>query len=133
MYTWQHLTISLVMSYALVAYLSLDIQTGITWIIIGCVFGTLIDLDHFLYNIMTRGGKAVKIILKEMYTPQELWKSIHTGGKLSFPSYSRSIFHVLTSLLAYLLTLNLFPQYHLIVGITLLTHQICDIDLKWFK
>ncbi|MEM5829528.1 MAG: hypothetical protein QW040_02410 [Candidatus Aenigmatarchaeota archaeon] len=69
MYLWQHTAESLAISYIIVAYLGLDIQSGIFWIVLGVTSGTLIDLDHLLYSIMTRGKKAVKIILREKYMP----------------------------------------------------------------
>lgn len=133
MYIWQHAAISLIISYIVVAYLGLDIKNGIVWIIIGLSSGTLIDLDHLLYSIMTRGKSAIKIILKEKYSPNKLLSEFNKGGKLYYPSWSRSFFHLIISMLVYSLSLNLFPQYSLIVGINLLIHQICDIDIGWFK
>ncbi|MEM5854851.1 MAG: hypothetical protein QW472_00825 [Candidatus Aenigmatarchaeota archaeon] len=133
MYLWQHAAVSLVISYVVVAYLGLDIQTGMFWIVLGVICGTLIDLDHFLYSVMVRGKSAMKIILREKYMPSKLFAEFYEGGKLHYPSRSRTIFHAIISLLVYSLTLNLFPQYSLIVGINLLAHQICDIDVRWFK
>jgi hypothetical protein len=133
MYLWQHAAISLVISYIIVAYLGLDIQSGIVWIVFGVISGTLIDLDHLLYSVMTRGKSAIKTILREKYMPHKLFAEFYKGGKLFYPSWSRAIFHAITSLLVYSLTLNLFPQYSLIVGINLLAHQICDIELSWFR
>ncbi|MEM5834565.1 MAG: hypothetical protein QXQ69_01820 [Candidatus Aenigmatarchaeota archaeon] len=133
MYFWQHTAISLVISYIVTAYLGLDIQNGIIWIILGVISGTLIDLDHLLYSLMTRGKSTIKIILREKYMPSKLFAEFYKDGKLNYPSWSRTIFHAIISLLIYSLTLNLFPQYSLIVGINLLVHQICDIELGWFK
>ncbi|MEM7821454.1 MAG: hypothetical protein QXX38_01405 [Candidatus Aenigmatarchaeota archaeon] len=133
MYLWQHAAISMVVSYILVTYLGLDIQNGIIWIIVGVIFGTLIDLDHLLYSIMTRGKSAIKIILREKYMPSKLFSEFYKEGKLYYPSWSRSAFHAIISLLVYSLTLNLFPSYSLIIGINLLIHQICDIEASWFK
>lgn len=133
MYIWQHAAISLIISYIVVAYLGLDIQNGIVWIIIGVSSGTLIDLDHLLYSIMTRGKSAIKIILKEKYSPNKLLSEFSKGGKLYYPAWSRSFFHLIISLLVYSLSLNFFPQYSLIIGINLLIHQICDIDIRWLK
>lgn len=126
MQPWWHFAISLTVSYILVASLSLDITTGINWIIVGCVFGTLIDFDHIIFSLVTK-RKAAKIILRDMFIPRKLIKDFKFKHPLFISPIKMRIFQIFTSLTLLSITLYILPSYYLLVGIVLLVHNISDI------
>lgn len=133
MLPWWHLATSLIVSYVVVAYLGLDIFTGISWIIVGCVFGTFIDLDHILYVFLFYRKKRWLYIKKRITYPKELIKEFQEKGALHFHSYRRMILHIMTMFCGYMISLYLFPSYSLIIGLVFITHLILDIDPRWLK
>lgn len=132
MLPWWHLALSLIISYILVASLGLNISTGIKWIIVGCIFGTLIDLDHLLYASLVYGKEGLKYI-KGITHPKELIKEFQEKGVLYFHAWRRIILHTITMFSIYALSLYLFPSYSLIIGLVLIAHLICDVEPRWLK
>jgi len=133
MMPWWHLAASLVISYILVASLGLDIVTGISWIIVGCIFGTFIDLDHVLYAILIYKKKAGPIIRKGIVDPKGLIDDFSKKRILSILAWKRLIFHFFTMLAVYTISLYVFPSYSLVIGIVFISHLILDIDPRWLK
>ncbi len=133
MLPWWHLAISLLVSYILVASLSLDMETGIKWIIAGCVFGTFIDLDHLPYAFFVFKRKAFKVIKKGIIHPKGLIKEFEGKGSLDFHAWRRMILHAITMSLVYTISLYIFPNYSLVIGVVFLVHLICDINPRWLK
>ena len=133
MMPWWHLAASLIVSYILVASLGLDIATGISWIIVGCFFGTFIDVDHVLYAILIYKKKAWPIIHKGIVDPRGLINDFRTGGVLSMLAWKRLIFHLFTMMAIYMLSLYLFPSYSLVIGIAFICHLAMDMDYRWLK
>jgi len=130
---WWHLAVSLIISYILVASLGLDISTGIKWIIVGCIFGTFIDLDHILYAFLVYRKKGWKYIKRGILRPKELIKEFQEKGILHFHAWRRMILHTITMLSIYALSLYLFPSYSLIIGLVFIAHLILDIEPRWLK
>lgn len=130
---WWHFTISLIISYILVSYFSLNTTTGIKWIIVGCIAGTFIDLDHLLYAYLAYKKKAKQIILKGIENPEELMEEFRKKGVLHYHASRRLILHAFIMLTIYTLSLYAFPSYSLVIGINFLVHLICDLDPRWLK
>jgi len=133
MMPWWHLAASLIVSYILVASLGLDIVTGITWIAVGCFFGTFIDLDHVVYAILIFKKKARPIIYKGIVDPKGLIDDFGKKRILSILAWKRLIFHLFTMLTIYTISLYLFPSYSLVIGVVFISHLILDIDPRWLK
>ncbi|MDI6798824.1 MAG: hypothetical protein QMD12_02395 [Candidatus Aenigmarchaeota archaeon] len=133
MLPWWHLASSLIVSYILVASLGLDIVTGIKWIIVGCLFGTFIDLDHVLYALLVYGKEGWKYIKKDIIHPKELIKEFQEKGILHFHAWRRMILHTTTMFSTYMISLYVFPSYSLVIGLVYLVHLIFDIELRWLK
>lgn len=133
MMPWWHLALSLIVSYMLVASLGLDIVTGIKWIIVGCIFGTFIDLDHVLYVLLVYGKKGWKYIKKGIIHPKELIAEFEKSGTLHFHAWRRMILHTITMLSTYIISLYIFPSYSLVIGIVYIVHLILDIEPRWLK
>jgi len=121
-----HFAISLLVSYILVVFHSLDFKTSIIWIIIGCFVGTLIDIDHIILSLLTEKDNK-KILLKNFFNPRKLIKYFEFGGMLFISPVKVKIFQTFTSFLVFTLTFFFFPQYYLIVGVVLLVHNISDL------
>jgi hypothetical protein len=133
MLPWWHFAISLLISYTIVASLNLDVGTGIAWIVVGCITGTLIDIDHVLYAFLVFKGRAWKVIHKGVVDPKGLLREFESKGKLHYHARRRMIVHTLTMLGTYLLSLNLFPSYSLVIGVSYLAHLVLDIEPRWLK
>lgn len=133
MMPWWHLVASLIISYILVASLGLDIATGMIWIAVGILFGTLIDLDHILYAILIYKRDAGKLIWKGMVDPRGLINDFRRRGTLSMLAWKRLVFHLFSMLAVYAISLYSFPSYSLVIGIVFISHLILDIDPRWLK
>jgi len=133
MMPWWHLAASLIISYVLVASLGLDITAGIKWIIVGCFFGTFIDVDHVLYAILIFKKDAWSIIRKGIIDPRGLINDFTKEGVLKFHAGRRTILHLITMLTVYVISLYLFPSYSLVIGIVFISHLILDIEPRWLK
>jgi len=131
MMPWWHLTASLIISYVLVASLGLEFYHGLELIIVGCVAGTLIDLDHLLYAFLTFRERAWEYIEKGLFDPKGLMEEFRKGGRLYFHAWRRMILHCITMLSIYAISLNFFPSYSLVIGITFIVHLIMDIEPRW--
>lgn len=133
MLPWWHLAISLILSYILVASLSLDINTGISWIIVGCAFGTLIDLDHVLYVVLFYKGDVKEIVRRGITDPKGLMREFQEKGTLHFHGWRRMIFHTITMLSTYTISLYISSSYSLVIGLVFIAHLILDIKPRWLK
>ena len=133
MMPWWHFAISLLVSYILISYLSLDVTTGIKWIIVGCIAGTFIDLDHFLYAYLAYKKKAKQIILRGIEDPQGLMEEFREKGILHYHASRRLILHAVIMLSVYSISLYAFPSYSLVIGINFLVHLVCDLEPRWLK
>ena len=130
---WWHLAASLIISYILVASLGLDIETGASWIAVGTLFGTLIDLDHIVYAILVYKRDAGKIIRKGIVDPRGLINSFRRKGTLSKLAWKRFAFHLFSMLAVYAISLYSFPSYSLVIGIVFISHLVLDINPRWLK
>lgn len=133
MMPWWHLAASLIVSYALVASIGLDIPAGISWIAVGSFFGTFIDLDHVLYAILIYKKRAWPIIHKGIINPRGLINDFRKGGTLPMLVWRRFIFHLFTMLAVYVISLYLFSSYSLVIGIVFISHLVLDIKPGWLK
>jgi len=131
MLPWWHLSISLIVSYSLAALLGLDFFTGLSWIIVGCIAGTFIDLDHFLYALLAFDDKWFKYIKAGIENPKGLMKKFQQKGTLASHAHKRMILHSITMLSVYSLSLYAFPSYSLVIGLVFVVHLIMDIEPRW--
>jgi len=131
MLPWWHLATSLIISYSLVALLGLDFATGLKWIYVGCIAGTLIDLDHLLYAFLEFREKALTYIKNGILNPTGLIKDFYLKGSLKHHAYRRLILHTFTMLGSYSFTLYAFSSYSLIVGLMFIVHLLLDIEPRW--
>ena len=130
MLPWIHATISLMAMYFLVSYLSIPLQMGIKWIIVGILFGTLIDLDHIIY-LFLKSGKNKKVMMKYIFRPKKLFNEMWSG-KLVMRTIERTLLHVVTMLFTFLLAFIFLKVYLIPIGVSLLIHLICDLpDLRF--
>ena len=128
---WWHLTASLIISYALVASLGLEFYHGLELIIVGCVAGTLIDLDHLLYAFLTFRERAWEYIEKGLFDPKGLMEEFRKRKELTLHIRRRMILHCITMLSIYAISLSFFPSYSLVIGIAFIAHLIMDIEPRW--
>ena len=131
MMPWWHLTASLIISYVLVASLGLEFHHGLELIIVGCVAGTLIDLDHLLYAFLTFRERAWEYIEKGLFDPKGLMEEFRKRKELTLHVRRRMILHCITMLLIYAISLSFFPSYSLVIGIAFIAHLIMDIEPRW--
>jgi hypothetical protein len=116
-----------------VASFGLSIETGMRWMAIGCVAGTFIDLDHFIYALVAFRGEAWNIIKKGVAEPRQLLRELERKGKLRYHVWRRMTLHVVTMLSVYALSLSFFPSYSLVIGVVFVAHLALDIKVKWLR
>jgi hypothetical protein len=133
MMPWWHLAFSLIISYALVASLGLDVEAGIKWIIVGCLFGTLIDLDHIPYAYIIYREKTVEVVKRSILDPRGLIREFEAGGSLTLHASRRLLFHSLEMFIIYTICLYLFPAYSLVIGLAFIGHLLLDASPRWLK
>ncbi len=131
MMPWWHLAVNLIIFYFLTSIYNFEFSEGLNFIIIGCVSGTLIDLDHLLYAFLTFKKKAWKYIEKGILDPKGLIEEFEERNKLIFHTTRRMILHCITMSFIYGISLYFFPSYSLVIGIAFVIHLILDIDPRW--
>jgi hypothetical protein len=131
MLPWWHLATSLIISFFLASVFELDFSTGLRWIVVGCMVGTFIDLDHFLYARLTFGKEWLKYTKSCIEDPKGLMRKFQEKGSLSSHAFRRLTLHAITMPLVFLVSLYAFPSYSLVIGAVLLVHLVLDVEPRW--
>lgn len=128
----RHFAISLAISIAVAAAFAPDMTAAFIWTIVGTLAGTLIDLDHFAFSILTKGRRAFILLLKNAFSYSGVIRLYETGGPLYFNCVARLTVHALTIGIMLSLTAVLLPLLLLPISAVLLAHIALDAVSDFF-